>query len=50
MPLASFFDDMASRGWAPKATTWQVDYGVEVVSTGNTKQRFSFNDFSIQEN
>jgi cell division septation protein DedD len=50
MPLASFFNDMVNRGWAPKATTWQVDYGVEVVSTGNTKQRFSFTDFSIQEN
>ncbi|GAB2562982.1 GH12 family glycosyl hydrolase domain-containing protein [Kribbella endophytica] len=50
MPLASFFNDMTSRGWAPKATTWQVDYGVEVVSTGNTKQRFDFTDFSIQEN
>ncbi|WP_433162274.1 GH12 family glycosyl hydrolase domain-containing protein [Kribbella sp. CA-247076] len=50
MPLASFFDDMVKRGWAPKATTWQVDYGVEVVSTGNTKQRFAFTDFSIQEN
>ncbi|MFI5690377.1 hypothetical protein ACIA58_00935 [Kribbella sp. NPDC051586] len=50
MPLASFFNDMATRGWAPKQTTWQVDYGVEVVSTGNTKQRFNFTDFSIQEN
>jgi hypothetical protein len=50
MPLASFLTDMVNRGWAPKATTWQVDYGVEVVSTGNTKQRFTFNDFSIQEN
>ncbi|GAA1136243.1 hypothetical protein GCM10009630_39030 [Kribbella jejuensis] len=50
MPLASFFNDMTSRGWAPKATTWQVDYGVEVVSTGGAKQRFTFNDFSIQEN
>jgi hypothetical protein len=50
MPLASFFSDMVNRGWAPKATTWQVDFGVEVVSTGNTKQRFAFNDFSIQEN
>ncbi|TDD25241.1 hypothetical protein E1218_15150 [Kribbella turkmenica] len=50
MPLASFFDDMVKRGWAPKATTWQVDYGVEVVSTGNTKQRFAITDFSIQEN
>ncbi|MFF0340254.1 hypothetical protein [Kribbella sp. NPDC004875] len=50
MPLASVFKDMQTRGWAPKATTWQVDYGVEVVSTGNTKQRFDFTDFSIQEN
>ena len=50
MPLASFFNDMVKRGWAPQATTWQVDYGVEVVSTGGTKQRFTFNDFSIQEN
>ncbi|WP_460660334.1 GH12 family glycosyl hydrolase domain-containing protein [Kribbella swartbergensis] len=50
MPLASFFNDMIKRGWAPKATTWQIDYGVEVVSTGNTKQRFGFTDFSIQEN
>ncbi|MEU8227181.1 hypothetical protein [Kribbella sp. NPDC048915] len=50
MPLASFFADMVQRGWAPKATTWQVDYGVEVVSTGGTKQRFNFTDFSIQEN
>ncbi|MEU4608263.1 hypothetical protein AB0F43_35210 [Kribbella sp. NPDC023972] len=50
MPLASFFNDMVKRGWVSKATTWQVDYGVEVVSTGNTKQRFNFTDFSIQEN
>ncbi|TCC58686.1 hypothetical protein E0H73_25550 [Kribbella pittospori] len=50
MPLASFFSDMVNRGWAPKATTWQVDYGIEVVSTGNAKKRFDFTDFSIQEN
>lgn len=50
MPLASFFNDMSTRGWAPKATTWQVDYGIEVVSTNNVKQRFNFTDFSIQEN
>ncbi|GAA1552734.1 GH12 family glycosyl hydrolase domain-containing protein [Kribbella lupini] len=50
MPLASFFADMVGRGWAPKATTWQIDYGVEVVSTGNTQQHFAFTDFSIQEN
>jgi hypothetical protein len=47
MPLASFFSDMSKRGWISKATTWQVDYGVEVVSTGNTKQRFAFTDFAI---
>lgn len=50
MPLASFFTDMVNRGWAPKATTWQVDYGIEVVSTANAKKRFDFTDFSIQEN
>jgi hypothetical protein len=50
MPLQDFFQDMIKRGWAPKATTWQVDFGVEVVSTGNTKQRFDFTDFSVQEN
>ncbi|MGW6282422.1 GH12 family glycosyl hydrolase domain-containing protein [Kribbella sp. NPDC055071] len=50
MPLASFFNDMAGRGWVPKATTWQVDYGIEVVSTANVKQHFDFTDFSIQEN
>ena len=50
MPLASFFNDMVKPAAGPrKATTWQVDYGVEVVSTDNTKQRFTFNDFSIQE-
>jgi len=50
MPLASFFNDMVGRGWVPKATTWQVDYGVEIVSTANVKQRFAFTDFGINEN
>jgi hypothetical protein len=50
MPLASFFNDMSNRGWVPKATTWQVDYGVEIVSTANVKQRFAFTDFAITEN
>jgi hypothetical protein len=50
MPLASFFDDMVKHGWVPKATTWQVDYGVEIVSTANVKQRFAFTDFAITEN
>ena len=50
MPLQSFFQDLEARKWIPaNSTTWQVDYGVEVVSTNNTKQRFAFTDFSIQE-
>jgi hypothetical protein len=50
MPLQAFFKDLEARKWIPaNSTTWQVDYGVEVVSTNNTKQRFTFNDFSIQE-
>jgi hypothetical protein len=49
MPLASFFADMKSRGWLPTATTWQVDYGVEIVSTAGVQQRFDFTDFSIDD-
>ena len=50
MPLQAFFKDLEARKWIPaNSTTWQVDFGVEVVSTNNTKQRFTFNDFSIQE-
>ncbi|TDD57622.1 hypothetical protein E1263_22965 [Kribbella antibiotica] len=50
MPLQAFFKDLEARKWIPaKSTTWQVDYGVEVVSTNNTKQRFTFNAFEIQE-
>ncbi|HEY3511220.1 MULTISPECIES: GH12 family glycosyl hydrolase domain-containing protein [Kribbella] len=49
MPLASFFDDMTRRGWAPKPTTWQVDFGVEIVSTAGATRRFTFTDFAIEE-
>ncbi|GAB3836674.1 hypothetical protein GCM10028799_74740 [Kribbella italica] len=50
MPLQAFFKDLEARKWIPaNSTTWQVDFGVEVVSTNNTKQRFTFDDFSIQE-
>ncbi|MGZ0151007.1 GH12 family glycosyl hydrolase domain-containing protein [Kribbella sp. WER1] len=48
MPLGEFFKDLTRRGWAPKPTTWQVDYGVEIVSTAGTTQRFTFTDFAIQ--
>ncbi|WP_405062074.1 hypothetical protein OG474_10540 [Kribbella sp. NBC_01505] len=51
MPLQAFFKDLEARKWIPaNSTTWQVDFGVEVVSTNNTKQRFTFDAFEIQEN
>ena len=36
MPLALFFADVRARGWTP-TTTWQVDYGVEVVDTNGNR-------------
>jgi hypothetical protein len=56
MPLGLFFDDLKRRGWLkPKAgqttdTTWQLNYGVEIVDTNNTEHRFNFTDFAITEN
>lgn len=49
MPLGEILKDMNTRGWIPTKTTWQVDYGVEIVSTANVKQRFDFTDFSIDD-
>lgn len=55
MPLSLFFDDLKQRGWLrPKSgqvvdTTWQVNYGVEIVDTNNTEHRFNFTDFAINE-
>lgn len=48
MPLSAFFADVRARGWTP-TTTWQVDYGVEVVDTNGTWQRFTFTDFFIND-
>ncbi|MGH8824577.1 MAG: GH12 family glycosyl hydrolase domain-containing protein [Jiangellaceae bacterium] len=48
MPLALFFADVRARGWTP-TTTWQVDYGVEVVDTNGKPERFDFTDFSITD-
>jgi hypothetical protein len=48
MPLALFFADVRARGWTP-TTTWQVDYGVEVVDTNGNPERFDFTDFSITD-
>ena len=48
MPLALFFADVRARGWTP-TTTWQVDYGVEVVDTNGNPEQFDITDFSITE-
>lgn len=55
MPVGLFFDDLQARGWLrPKSgqvldTTWQVNYGVEIVDTNNTQHRFNFTDFAINQ-
>jgi hypothetical protein len=48
MNLKEMFDWAISRGMMPSnPTVNQIGYGVEVCSTNNTKQRFTFTDFSI---
>ncbi len=53
MPLQLFFQDLQQRQWLRPPTgggpdtTWQVDYGVEVVSTQGADHRWNFNDFEI---
>ena len=48
MPLSAFFADVRTRGWTAN-TTWQVDYGVEVVDTEGNPERFDFTDFYIND-
>jgi Glycosyl hydrolase family 12 len=48
MPLSLFFADVRARGWTP-TTTWQVDFGVEIVDTNGTPQRINFTDFYIND-
>ena len=48
MPLSEFFKDVQNRGWNV-ATTWQVDYGVEIVDTNGNPERFDFTDFAITD-
>jgi len=46
--LKEMFDWSIGRGWLPaNSTVNQIGYGVEICSTNNTKQRFTFTDFSI---
>ena len=48
MPLSEFFKDVQKRGWKV-TTTWQVDYGVEIVDTNGKPERFDFTDFAITD-
>jgi hypothetical protein len=48
MPLSEFFKDVQNRGWK-STTTWQVDYGVEIVDTNGNPERFNFTDFAITD-
>jgi len=50
MPLQAFFQDVQHRGWIPaNSTTWQVDFGVETVSTESNPERFDFTNFAIHD-
>jgi hypothetical protein len=48
MPLSEFFKDVQNRGWKV-TTTWQVDYGVEIVDTNGNPERFNFTNFAITD-
>ena len=48
MPLSEFFKDVQNRGWKA-TTTWEVDYGVEIVDTNGKPERFDFNNFAITD-
>jgi hypothetical protein len=46
--LREMFDWAIARGWlASNSTIHQIGYGVEICSTNNTRQRFTFTDFSV---
>ncbi len=47
--LLQFLDWVMARGWiAGRSTLGQIDYGAEMVSTGNVPATFSFTNFSIK--
>lgn len=49
--LLGMFDWLVGEGYlAADATLGQIDYGVEIVSTGGSDARFDFTDFSIVDN
>jgi hypothetical protein len=48
MDLLAFFKWIMSKGWITNsATLGQVDYGVELVSTGGVPATFTFSNFSV---
>ena len=48
MNLLGFFKWIMAKGWIPgNSTLGQVDYGVELVSTNNVPETFSFSNFSV---
>jgi len=48
MNLKAIFDWAIGQGMMPaNPTVNQIDFGVEICSTNNTKQRFTFTDFSV---
>jgi hypothetical protein len=48
MDLLGIFRWIAQKGWLPSNTELQqVDYGAEIVSTGNVPETFSYSGFSV---
>lgn len=51
LDLQAIFKWIISKGWIPSSSTvGQIDYGVEIVSTGGSNATFTFTDFSITSN
>ncbi len=48
MNLLDIFHWIAQKGWLPSNTELQqVDYGAEIVSTGNVPETFSYSSFTV---
>jgi hypothetical protein len=49
--LLEIFNFTIAQGWLPSSSTLgQIDFGVEIVSTGGTSATYLFDDFSISTN
>jgi hypothetical protein len=48
LDIKAMVSDAISKGYIPANPSWtQIGFGVEIVSTNNTPQRFDFTDFSV---